>query len=77
MLYFPHMSKKFQGYEITEEDTTSALRYLIYEKKLENATREDAIKYLEDKHAEAHIMAHKVVEDEQGGKIAKQKVKKS
>lgn len=76
MLYFRHMTKKFQGYEITEEDITSALRYLIYEKEQKNATREDAIKYLEDKHAEAHIMAHKVVEDEQSGKIKKQKIKK-
>jgi hypothetical protein len=70
------MNKKFQGYEISEEDIAATLRYLQANEK-KDATREDAIKYLEDKHAVAHMAAHKIVEDEQSGKIAKQKVKKS
>lgn len=77
MLYFPHMNQKSQGYEMTEEDINSALRYLIYEKKHKDATREDAIKYLEEKHALAHMAAHKLVEDEQSGKISKVEIKSS
>ena len=56
MLYFPHMNKKFQGYEITEEDIEATLRYLQANEN-KDATREDAIKYLEDKHAVAHLAA--------------------
>lgn len=75
MLYFRHMTKKFQGYEITEEDIEKTLQYLRTNEN-KDATREDAIAYLEEKHAQAHVIAHKVVEDEQEGKIDKQKFEK-
>ena len=39
-------------------------------------TREDAIKHLEEKAALAHMAAHKIVEDEQSGKIDPIKLKK-
>ena len=76
MLYFDHMTKPFQGYEINEKDIDSALRYLIYEKKQKNPTRKDAIALLRDKNAISHIAAHKIAEDEQSGKIDPVKLKK-
>jgi hypothetical protein len=36
----------------------------------------NAISYLEEKHAVAHMAAHKIVEDEQSGKIDPVKLKK-
>lgn len=75
MLYFPHMTNKFQGYEISEEDIAKTLNYLRTNEN-KDATREDAIKFLEEQHAKAHIAAHKIVEDEQTGKIPKQKFEK-
>ena len=75
MLYFRHMGKPFQGYEITETDIESAIRFLKTTGK-PNATREDAIKHLEKKHAVAYMAAHKIVEDEQSGKIKPIKLKK-
>lgn len=76
MLYSDYMAKTFQGYEITEKDIDSAIRYLIYEKKHKNPTRKDALALLEKKNAISHIAAHKIVEDEQSGKIKKIKIKK-
>lgn len=65
MIYSKRMTKKYAGYEITEENIDSALRYLIHEKKQPNATREDAIKLLEEKMLPiAHLIAHKKVVDE-------------
>ncbi len=74
MIYFAHMGKPFQGYEINEKDIGATIRFLKSEGK-SDATREDAIKYLEEKHAVAHIAAHKIVEDEQSGKIKPVKLK--
>jgi hypothetical protein len=70
------MTKTFQGYEINEKDIDTALRYLIYEKKQKNPTRKDAIALLNEKNAISHITAHKVVEDEQSGKIEPVKLQK-
>ena len=66
MLYFGHMNQKI-GYEITEEDINSTIIYLKTQNK--PSSKEDAIKYLEEKAAVAHMAAHKIVEDEQSGKI--------
>ena len=73
MLYFDHMTQN-SGYQITEQDIETAIRFL----KTQNlpCTREDAIKHLEEKAALAHMAAHKIVEDEQSGKIDPIKLKK-
>lgn len=62
------------GYQITEQDIETTIRFL----KTQNlpCTREDAIKHLEKKAALAHMAAHKIVEDEQLGKIDPIKLKK-
>ena len=65
---------KNSGYQITEQDIETAIRYLKSNNK--PCTREDAIKYLEEKAALAHMAAHKIVEDEQSGKIDPIKLKK-
>lgn len=62
------------GYQITEQDIESTIRFLKTEGK--PSSREDAIKYLEEKHAVAHMAAHKIVEDEKSGKIEPVKLKK-
>ncbi len=51
------------GYNITEEDIKATLRYLKTNVD-ENATREDAVQYLEEHKSLAHIAAHKIVDDE-------------
>ena len=66
MLYFGHMIQNI-GYEITEQDINSTIIYLKTQNK--PSSKEDAIKYLEEKSAVAHMAAHKIVEDEQSGKI--------
>jgi hypothetical protein len=55
--------KKTIGYEITEPDIEKTLNYLktTIDKK---ATREDAIEYLREHQSMAHVVAHKIVEDE-------------
>jgi len=63
------MTKKYTSFKITEKEIDSALRYLKYEKGEKNATKEDAVALLEDFNAFAHIMAHKLIEDEKSGKI--------
>ena len=73
MLYFDHMTQN-TGYQITEEDIETAIRFLKAENK--PCTRADAIKHLEEKAALAHMAAHKIVEDEQAGKIEPIKLKK-
>lgn len=73
MIYFAHMGKNI-GYQITEQDVESTIRFLKTQGK--PCTREDAIKHLEEKAALAHIAAHKIVEDEQSGKIDPVKLKK-
>lgn len=63
------------GYEITQEDIDSAIKYLTYVEKVKNPTRKDAIAFLNKKHAIVHMTAHKIVEDEQSGKIGPIKLK--
>ncbi len=75
MLYFDGMIKKNQGFQITEKDIESILWYLRTNKD-KNATREDAIKFLEENADMAHELAHKLVKDEQSGKIDPIKLKK-
>jgi hypothetical protein len=55
------------GYQISEADIETTILFL----KSQNmpCTREDSIKHLEEKAALAHMAAHKIVEDEQSGKI--------
>ncbi len=62
------------GYQINDADIETTIRYL----KSQNmpCTKEDAIKHLEEKAALAHMAAHKIVEDEQSGKIDPIKLKK-
>jgi hypothetical protein len=59
--------KNKSGYQITEKDIETALKYLRLNED-ENATREDAIQYLEEHKSLAHLAAHKIVEDEKTGK---------
>ena len=75
MIYFRHMTKVNTGYEITQKDIDSAIKYLTYVEKIKNPTRKNAIAFLQKKHALVHITAHKIVEDEQSGKIDPVKLK--
>lgn len=72
VLYFDHMTQNV-GYQITEQDIETTVRFLKAENK--PCTREDAVKHLEEKAALAHMAAHKIVEDEQSGKIDPVKLK--
>ena len=72
VLYFDHMTQNV-GYQITEQDIETTIRFLKAENK--PSTREDAVKHLEEKAALAHMAAHKIVEDEQSGKIDPVKLK--
>jgi hypothetical protein len=63
------MTKKYTRFEITEKEIDSALRYLKYEKGEKEATKKDAIALLEDYNVLAHMMAHKMNEDELGGVV--------
>ncbi len=74
VLYFDNMAKKNQGYQITEQDIETTVKFL--QSKGKDATREAAIQYLEEKAALAHMAAHKIVEDEQKGKIEPVKLNK-
>jgi hypothetical protein len=69
------MTKVNTGYQITKEDITSAIKYLTYVEKMKNPTKKDAIAFLQKKHALVHLTAHKIVEDEQTGKIDPIKLK--
>ena len=71
MIYSDPMTNQV-GYQMTEKDIETAMSYLL----LNNlpSSREDAIKYLEEKAAVAHMAAHKIVEDEQSGKIEPVKI---
>lgn len=73
VLYFDHMTQD-TGYQMTEQDIESTIGFLKTQGK--PCSREDAINYLEKKHAVAHMAAHKIVEDEQSGKIDPVKLKK-
>ncbi len=73
MIYFGYMTRNV-GYQITEQDIETVIRYLKSQDKPNS--KEDAIKHLEKKAAVAHMAAHKIVEDEQSGKIDPVKLKK-
>ncbi|MDD2224903.1 MAG: hypothetical protein PHP97_01955 [Candidatus Shapirobacteria bacterium] len=62
------------GYKITKQDIDSTIIYLKTQNKPNS--REDAINYLQEKAAVAHVAAHKIVEDEQSGKIDLVKLKR-
>ncbi len=62
---------KNTGYQINQKDIETTISYLKTH-KLPHTT-EDAINFLEEKTALAHISAHKIVEDERSGKIKKVK----
>ena len=68
MIYSGHMTKKFQGYEMIEKDIAGTLKYLQTHGR-PNATKEDAVIYLEEKQTTAHVVAHKLVADEKTGEI--------
>jgi hypothetical protein len=57
------MKKKTTGYQMTEEDILATINYLRLTKN-PDATREDAIEFLEYHQSLAHLGAHKIVEDE-------------
>jgi len=59
--------KKNAGYKITEKDIEATLKHLRLNED-ENATRGDAIQYLEEHKSFAHLAAHKIVEDEKCSK---------
>lgn len=59
------MTNTTVGYTITEADIEATLKHLQNTENPE-ATREDAIAYLEEHKSLAHQMAHKIVEIEQG-----------
>lgn len=69
------MTKKNTGYQINEKDIEATLKYLKLNGEPE-ATREDAIQYLEEHQVMAHVAAHKIVEDEQLAIAPKKEVKK-
>lgn len=73
MLYLAHMMQN-TGYKITKQDIESTILFLKTQNKPNS--KEDAIHYLEEKAAVAHIAAHKIVEDEQNRKIDPVKLKK-
>lgn len=58
------MTNTTVGYTITEADIETTLKHLQSTENPE-ATREDAIAYLEEHQSLAHQMAHKIVEMEQ------------
>ncbi len=59
------MTNTTVGYTITEADIEATLKHLRSTENPE-ATREDAIAYLEEHKSLAHQMAHKIVKLEQG-----------
>lgn len=75
MLYSQHMTKLSNGYQITQADIDSAIKYLKFVDKVKHPTREDALRLLEKKYTLIHLVAHKIVEDEQSGKIKKVNLK--
>jgi len=69
MIYSGHMTKKFQGYEMTKKDIAGTLKYLQTHGR-PNATKEDATIYLEEKQTTAHLVSHKLVKDEKTNEIS-------
>lgn len=54
---------KDQGYQISEKDIEATLNYLRLNVD-DEATREDAVAYLEEHQSLAHLVAHKIVDEE-------------
>lgn len=67
MIYYPSMTDN-QGYQITDKDIDGVLWYLQTNID-KDATREDAIGFLEEAHLHIHMTAHKLLQDVMDGKI--------
>jgi len=57
------MKKNSTGYQMSEQDIQATIKYLQATED-KDATREDAIEFLEQHKSMAHIAAHKIVENE-------------
>ena len=57
------MKKNKTGYQMSEQDIVATIKYLQATED-KDATREDAIEFLEQHKSMAHIAAHKIVEQE-------------
>lgn len=57
------MKKNTTDFQITEKDIEATMHYLKVVNNTD-ATREDAIEFLEQHKSMAHIVAHKIVEQE-------------
>ena len=57
------MKKNTTGYKMSEQDIVATIKYLQATED-KDATREDAIEFLEQHKSMAHIAAHKIVEQE-------------
>ncbi len=66
MLYSGYMNTN-TGYQITEKDIETTIRFLQTQHK--PCSRDDAVRYLEEKQDIAHMAAHKIVDDELYKKI--------
>ena len=64
---------KNTGYQITKQDIESTVLYLKTIGK--SCSKKDAVNYLDEKATLAHMAAHKIVKDEQSGKIDQIKLK--
>lgn len=63
------INNKIKELRATAQASAEKIKYLTYVEKVKNSTRKDAIAFLHKKHAIVHMTAHKIVEDEQSGKI--------
>ncbi len=57
------MKKNTIGYQMSEQDVVATIKYLQATED-KDATREDAIEFLDQHKSMAHIAAHKIVEQE-------------
>ncbi len=57
------MKKNTTGYKMSEQDILATIKYLQATED-KDATREDAIEFLEQHKSMAHIVAHKIVDQE-------------
>ena len=57
------MKKNTTGYKMSEQDIVATTKYLRATEN-KDASREDAIEFLEQHKSMAHIAAHKIVEQE-------------
>ena len=71
MLYSGYMTTN-AGYQISEKDIETTIHFLKTQSM--PCSREDAIAYLEQKQAVAHLAAHKIVDDETYKKIKHVKI---